>query len=252
MTPHHTPNSRPCVALITGGASGIGLAIARKLLAEGLTVALVDLGAERLQAAARQLAGDVLTFEADITSEPSVNRAVGELLARRNRIDIVINSAGVTGITNRKTADVPFEDFQRVVAINLHGSFLISKAVLPGMVQRGYGRILLIASIAGKEGNAGMCSYSASKAAVIGLTKCLGKEYAETGVTINAIAPAVIRTAMVDALPPEQVDYMTAKIPMRRCGTLDEIAHTAAFIVSRENSFTTGFCYDLSGGRAVY
>jgi len=252
MTPHHPPNSRPCVALITGGASGIGLAIARKLLAEGLTVALVDLGAERLQAAARQLAGDVLTFEADITSEPSVNRAVGELIARRNRIDIVINSAGVTGITNRKTADVPFEDFQRVVAINLHGSFLISKAVLPGMVQRGYGRILLIASIAGKEGNAGMCSYSASKAAVIGLTKCLGKEYAETGVTINAIAPAVIRTAMVDALPPEQVDYMTAKIPMRRCGTLDEIAHTAAFIVSRENSFTTGFCYDLSGGRAVY
>ncbi len=252
MTPHPTPNSQPSVALITGGASGIGLAIARKLLAQGSTVALVDLGAERLQAAARQLAGDVLTFEADITSEPSVNRAVGELLARRNRIDIVINSAGVTGITNRKTADVPFEDFQRVVAINLHGSFLISKAVLPGMVQRGYGRILLIASIAGKEGNAGMCSYSASKAAVIGLTKCLGKEYAETGVTINAIAPAVIRTAMVDALPPEQVDYMTAKIPMRRCGTLDEIAHTAAFIVSRENSFTTGFCYDLSGGRAVY
>ena len=252
MTPHPTPNSQPSVALITGGASGIGLAIARKLLAQGSTVALVDLGAERLQAAARQLAGDVLTFEADITSEPSVNRAVGELLARRNRIDIVINSAGVTGITNRKTADVPFEDFQRVVAINLHGSFLISKAVLPGMVQRGYGRILLIASIAGKEGNAGMCSYSTSKAAVIGLTKCLGKEYAETGVTINAIAPAVIRTAMVDALPPEQVDYMTAKIPMRRCGTLDEIAHTAAFIVSRENSFTTGFCYDLSGGRAVY
>jgi 3-oxoacyl-[acyl-carrier protein] reductase len=238
--------------LITGGASGIGLAIARKLLAQGSTVALVDLGAERLQAAARQLSGDVLTFEADITSEESVNRAVGELLERRDRIDVVINSAGVTGLTNRKTADVPFADFQRVVAINLHGSFLISKAVLPGMVQRGFGRILLIASIAGKEGNAGMCSYSASKAAVIGLTKCLGKEYAETGVTINAIAPAVIRTAMVEALPPEQVDYMTAKIPMRRCGTLDEIAHAAAFIVSRENSFTTGFCYDLSGGRAVY
>lgn len=244
-----TPTS---VALITGGASGIGLAIARKLLAQGSTVALVDLGAERLKAAARQLVGDVLTFEADITSERSVNQAVGELLESRHRIDVLINSAGITGMTNRKAADVLFKDFQRVIAINLHGSFLTAKAVLPPMVHQGFGRILLIASIAGKEGNAGMCSYSASKAGVIGLTKSLGKEYAETGVTINALAPAVIRTAMVDALPTEQVDYMTAKIPMRRCGSLDEIAHLAAFIVSHENSFTTGFCYDLSGGRAVY
>jgi 3-oxoacyl-[acyl-carrier protein] reductase len=120
------------------------------------------------------------------------------------------------------------------------------------MMRQGLGRILPVASIAGKEGNAGIDSYSASKAGVTGLAKSLGKEYAETGVTVNALAPAVIRTAMVDALPTEQVDYMTAKIPMRRCGTLDEITHLAAFIVSRENSFTTGFCYDLSGGRAVY
>ena len=240
------------VALITGGASGIGFAIARKLLSQGSTVALVDLGAERLQAAARQLGGDVLTFEADITSEDSVQRAVGQLLASRQRIDVLVNSAGITGITNRKAADIPFEDFQRVVAVNLHGSFLTAKAVLPTMARQGFGRILLIASIAGKEGNAGMCSYSASKAGVIGLTKSLGKEYAETGVTINALAPAVIRTAMVDAMPPEQVKVNTDKIPMRRCGTLDEIAHVAAFLVSRENGFTTGFCYDLSGGRAVY
>ena len=245
-------STQTSVAPITGGASGIGFAIARKLISQGSTVALVDLGAERLQAAARQLDGDVLTFEADTTSEDPVQRAVGQLLESRQRIEILVNSAGITGITNRKAADIPFEDFQRVVAINLYGSFLTAKAVLPSMVHQGFGRILLIASIAGKEGNAGMCSYSASKAGVIGLAKSLGKEYAETGVTVNALAPAVIRTAMVDALPTEQVDYMTAKIPMRRCGTLDEIANVAAFIVSRENSFTTGFCYDLSGGRAVY
>ena len=245
-------STQTSVAPITGGASGIGFAIARKLISQGSTVALVDLGAERLQAAARQLGGDVLTFKADITSEDPVQRAVGQLLESRQRIEILVNSAGITGITNCKVADIPFEDFQRVVAINLHGSFLTSKAVLPPMVRQGFGRILLIASIAGKEGNAGMCAYSASKAGVIGLAKSLGKEYAETGVTVNALAPAVIRTAMVDALPTEQVDYMTAKIPMRRCGTLDEIANVAAFIVSGENSFTTGFCYDLSGGRAVY
>lgn len=240
------------VALITGGASGIGFAIARKLSTQGMTVALFDFDARGLKIAASQLDGDVLAFEADVTSEASVTTAVAGLLSARNRIDVMINCAGITGITNTNAADIPFADFQKVVAVNLGGSFLMAKAVLPAMVRQGYGRILLVASIAGKEGNAGMCSYSASKAGVLGLTKSLGKEYAETGVTINALAPAVIQTPMVDAMPVEQVKYMTSKIPMRRCGTLEEIAHLAAFIVSPENSFTTGFCYDLSGGRAVY
>jgi 2-dehydro-3-deoxy-L-rhamnonate dehydrogenase (NAD+) len=147
---------------------------------------------------------------------------------------------------------VTLDDFEFVLRVNLNGSFLAAKHVLPGMVKAGYGRILHIASIAGKEGNAGMLAYSASKAAVIGMTKVQGKEYAETGVTINALAPAVIQTPMVDAMPAEQVTYMTSKIPMKRCGSLDEVAAMAAFIVSHEASFTTGFTFDLTGGRAVY
>jgi 3-oxoacyl-[acyl-carrier protein] reductase len=136
--------------------------------------------------------------------------------------------------------------------VNVNGCFLTSRAVLPFMLKRNYGRILHIASIAGKEGNAGMLAYSSSKAAVIGMTKVQGKEYAETGITVNALAPAVIRTAMVAALPDEQVKYMTDKIPMKRCGTLEEIAHLAAYIVSPHASFTTGFTFDMTGGRATY
>jgi len=245
-------STQTSVAPITGGSSGIGFAIARKLISQGSTVALVDLGAERLQAAARQLDGDVLTFEADITSEDSVQRAVGQLLERRQRIDVLVNSAGITGITNRKAADIPFEDFQRVVAVNLHGSFLTAKAVLPTMARQGFGRILLIASIAGKEGNAGMLAYSTSKAAVIGMTKVQGKEYAGTGITVNAIAPAVIFTELHTTMPEEQIKYMTDKIPMKRCGTKDEVAAMVEFIVSPEASFTTGFTFDLTGGRATY
>ena len=151
-----------------------------------------------------------------------------------------------------KSHEVALSDFELVMKTNLSGTFLTSKYVLPTMVGQGYGRILNIASIAGKEGNAGMVAYSSSKAAVIGLTKVQGKEYAETGVTINALAPAVIQTPLVDAIPAAQVKYMTDKIPMRRCGTLDEVAAMAAFIVSREAAFTTGFTFDLTGGRAVY
>jgi 3-oxoacyl-[acyl-carrier protein] reductase len=147
---------------------------------------------------------------------------------------------------------VALSDFDQVLKTNLYGTFLTSKHVLPIMTKQGYGRILHIASIAGKEGNAGMVAYSSSKAAVIGLTKVQGKEYAETGVTINALAPAVIQTPMVDILPAATVKYMTDKIPMKRCGTLAEVAAMAAFIVSREAAFTTGFTFDLTGGRAVY
>jgi NAD(P)-dependent dehydrogenase (short-subunit alcohol dehydrogenase family) len=177
---------------------------------------------------------------------------VAEVKKMRGRIDILVNSAGVSGKTNLKSHEVTVEDFDFVYRINLRGSFLMAREVLAGMQQQGYGRILHIASIAGKEGNAGMVAYSATKAAVIGMTKSQGKEYAETGVTINALAPAVIKTPMVEGLPEAQVKYMTDRIPMKRCGTLEEVAAMAAFIVSPETSFTTGFTFDLTGGRAVY
>ena len=168
------------------------------------------------------------------------------------RIDLLVNCAGITGKTNLKSHEVDILDFDRVLGLNVRGTFLTCRAVLPLMLGRNYGRILNVASIAGKEGNAGMVSYSTSKAAVIGMTKAMGKEYAETGITINALAPAVIRTAMVDAMPEDQVKYMTDKIPMKRCGTMEEFAAVALFILSPANSFSTGFTFDLSGGRAVY
>lgn len=239
-------------AIVTGGGSGIGLAIARRLRAEGATVAIFDYGEAVLQGLAKEFGQPHQLARVDVTDETSVNVAVATLMKVWGRVDVLVNSAGITGISARKTHDIPFSDFERVVRVNLFGSFLTAKAVLPGMVSRRYGRILHVASIAGKDGNAGMVAYSSSKAAVIGMTKSQGKEYAENGITVNALAPAVIQTPLVDAMPPEQVKSNTDKIPMKRCGTLDEVAAMACFIVSPETSFTTGFTFDLSGGRAVY
>lgn len=238
-------------AVISGGASGIGRAIARRLRAEGAKVAVFDLDAEGLDALAAEFGPGHRVRRVDVTSEADVAAAVASL-ADWGPVDLLVNCAGITGRTNLRAHEVPLDDFERVLRVNLVGSFLLSKAVLPGMVERGYGRVLHLASIAGKDGNAGMAAYSASKAGVIGLTKSQGKDYAGSGVTVNALAPAVIRTPLVDAMPPAQVDYMTSRIPMQRCGTLDEVAALAAFILSREASFTTGFTFDLSGGRAVY
>jgi 3-oxoacyl-[acyl-carrier protein] reductase len=239
-------------ALVTGGASGIGLAIAKKLHQLGVEVVLCDLDSSRLKAARGAVGGNARTLCVDVTDLKAVETAVGNLVNQRSPIDILVNSAGITGITNVKSHEVDPANVDLVFEVNFFGSFNTARAVLPGMLRQNYGRVLHIASIAGKEGNAGMMAYSASKAAVIAMTKVQGKELAETGITVNALAPAVIRTHMVEAMPPAQVTYMTEKIPMKRCGTLEEIADMAAFIVSPEASFTTGFTFDLTGGRATY
>jgi len=240
------------VAVITGAASGLGLAAAKKLSGEGVRLALLDAKIDLLEEIKNDFKNEVETYKIDITNEGAVKNIASTIEKRFERIDILINSAGITGITNVKTHETSTENVRSVFDVNFFGAYFTSKYILPVMLKKNYGRILHIASIAGKEGNAGMLAYSASKAAVIGMTKVQGKEYAETGITVNALAPAVVRTALVDAMPEEQVKYMTDKIPMKRCGTLEEVANIIAYIVSPQNSFTTGFTFDLSGGRATY
>lgn len=239
-------------AIITGAASGIGFAIAKKLGLLGVRLALVDQKAGEPCIFEGITAPALLPFVADVTDEAAVQQVVSEVATAFGSIDILVNCAGITGKTNIKSHETSSDNVHQVFAVNFYGSYHTAKHVLPVMLQKNYGRILHIASIAGKEGNAGMLAYSASKAAVIGMTKVQGKEYATTGITVNALAPAVIRTNLVDMMPEEQVKYMTDKIPMQRCGTLDEVADMAAFIVSPQNSFVTGFTFDLTGGRATY
>ncbi len=240
------------IAIITGAASGLGLAIANKLLSEGAKLGLLDFNETALRKAFGAYPEETELITIDITRQDLVEQAVEQVLTRFGKIDILVNCAGITGITNVQSHEVSTENLQKVLDVNFMSSFYTARAVLPNMIANNYGRILHIASIAGKEGNGGMLAYSASKAAVIGMTKVQGKEYAEKGITVNALAPAVIQTPLVDAMPEAQVKYMTDKIPMKRCGTLDEAANLAAFIVSKESSFTTGFTFDLSGGRATY
>lgn len=253
------------VAIVTGGAQGIGFGIAQRLGQEGARIVLLDIDAKRLIEAGRALtdrqgAGTPgaahpaapMLLPTDVTDAAQVQAAVAAALDAHGRIDVLVNAAGITGQTNVPTDQVDPADFDRVMALNVRAMFLCIRAALPAMRKANYGRIVNIASVAGKEGNAGMLAYSTSKAAVIGLTKVVGKELAETGITCNAIAPAVVRTAMVAALPEAQVKYMTDKIPMKRTGEIAEIAALAAFAASRECSFTTGFTFDATGGRATY
>jgi 2-dehydro-3-deoxy-L-rhamnonate dehydrogenase (NAD+) len=240
------------VAIITGAASGLGLAIAKKLSQLKVKLVLFDSDKAAVLKIKSEFQEEVKLYTVDITLEDEVKKAIDEAANQFGSIDILINSAGITGKTNIKSHEVEYADLKSVFEVNFIGSFFTSKHVLPWMLKNGYGRILHIASIAGKEGNAGMLAYSASKAAVIAMTKVQGKEYAETNITVNALAPAVIKTPLLDTMPVEQIKYMTDKIPMKRCGTLEEAANMAVFIVSRENSFSTGFTFDLSGGRATY
>ncbi|HEV8273428.1 MAG TPA: SDR family NAD(P)-dependent oxidoreductase [Chitinophagaceae bacterium] len=240
------------VAIITGAASGIGFAIAQRLLKEGADVALLDINETGLKTEFKKYKIKARLFPIDVTNQALVDKAVEEVVGLFGKIDILINCAGITGVVGGLSHEVSSEDLRKVFELNFMSCFYTTKAVLPHMLKMNYGRILHMASIAGKEGNARMLAYSSSKAALIGMTKVQGKEYAETGITVNAIAPAVIRTPLLDKVPEPQIKYMTDKIPMKRCGTLDEISNLAAYIVSKQNSFTTGFTFDLTGGRATY
>lgn len=246
------------VCIVTGGARGIGGHVAQRLAAEGArAVCIFDVldafdAVAALASAAPSV--EVATYQLDLASEEAVSAAIAAVAKRFGSIDVLVQAAGMTGKTGIKTHEVDAADFQRVFDVNVKAVFICARAVLPYMLEKEYGRIVNIASISGKDGNAGMLAYSSSKAAVINLTKVMGKDYVNMGkdITINCIAPAVVRTAMVDAMPPQQVEYMTSKIPMNRCGTMDEVASTILFAASPECSFTTGFCFDCSGGRAVY
>jgi 2-dehydro-3-deoxy-L-rhamnonate dehydrogenase (NAD+) len=230
------------VALVTGGASGIGAAAAEHLRAGGARVAVFDL---------QQGNGDLLSIEGDVTrsgdADAAVNRVVGEL----GSLDVLVNAAGIAGKSLR-TADVADDEWERVFAVNANGTFWFCRAAARVMVGRGYGRIVNVASIAGKEGNPMAAAYSGSKAAVIGFTKAIGKDLAGTGVLVNSIAPAVIDTPMVGTMSQEHIDYMVARIPLGRLGSTDEVAALICWLASEEMSFSTGACFDISGGRAVY
>jgi 2-dehydro-3-deoxy-L-rhamnonate dehydrogenase (NAD+) len=238
-------------AIVTGAATGIGEAIARRLASAGAAVGVADLNLKGAAEVARSIGGEAFPVEIDISRSDSVNAAINQVAAQRKRIDILVNNAGIAG----KAAPIweqTDQDWQSVIAVNLLGVVYCTRAVIPHMRERRYGRVVNIASIAGKEGNPNMSPYSATKAAVIGFTKSVGKEVATEGICVNAVAPAVIRTHILDQLTPEQVDYMTQRIPMRRTGTPDEIAAVVHFLASPDCSFVTGQCYDASGGRATY
>jgi 3-oxoacyl-[acyl-carrier protein] reductase len=237
-------------AVVTGGAAGIGLAIAARLAREGAKVALWDRDAVALAAA--KAAHDFVHTEAlDVADVAAVDRAAAATDAALGRIDILVCSAGIAG-PNKTTWEFPVEDWKRVFDVNVHGLFYCNRAVVPIMQRNDYGRIVNIASIAGKEGNPTASAYSASKAAVIGLTKSLGKELARTGIRANCVTPAAVRTAIFDQITQAHIDFMLSKIPLGRFGTVEEIAAMVCWLASEECSFSTGAVFDLSGGRATY
>ena len=240
-------------AVVTGGARGIGLAIAERLMTSGAEVSLWDVDAAALQAAAKELAAHGRAHQAavDVTDPAAVAKAAEAAAAQMGRIDILINNAGISGM-NKPTWEYPVEEWRRVLDINLSGPFLCSRAVVPGMIARKYGRIVSIASIAGKEGNPNAVAYSASKAGLIGLTKSLGKELAQTGVLVNCITPAAARTDIFKQMTEQQIAYMLSKIPMGRFVDVTEIAALAAWLASEDCAFSTGGVFDISGGRATY
>ena len=243
------------IAVISGAADGLGKGLADRIAAEGGHVALFDIDNDLLKKAKASLTSKGLKASmhvVDISNECDVQQAFNNVIHRFGKVDIMVNSAGIVGPTNTSIIDYDLTEFDRIYSINLRGAFLMTKYAIKAMEVNNYGRILLMASIAGKEGNPFMVGYSSMKAGVIGLVKSIGKEYATSGITINGLAPALIKTRMNDNTSPEQLAYMTSKIPMNRLGTIEEVAAISSWIVSKESSFSTGFVFDISGGRATY
>jgi len=237
-------------AIVTGGARGIGLACAAKIAAGGGRVALWDRDMERAQQSAASL-GDAIAVAVDVTNEDSIAKGLATTEKDLAAPDILIASAGVTG-PNATVVQYPVDAWKQVIDINLTGVFLCNRAVASGMAQRGWGRIVNIASVAGKEGNPNASAYSASKAGVIGLTKSLGKELATSGVLVNCVAPAVVKTELFSQMTEQHIQYMLSKIPMNRFGEVEEVAEMVAWLASPLCTFATGAAFDLSGGRATY
>ena len=238
-------------AVITGGAVGLGFAIAQRMLASGAQVTLWDRNAQALEDARSRLGDGVATVLVDVADHASVVAAVGQTRALRDSVDILVNSAGITG-PNVKLWDYPPDDWVQVQQVNLNGLFFCCREIVPLMRSQNYGRIVNIASVAGKDGNPNASAYSASKAAVIGLTKSLGKELADTGIRVNCVTPAAVKTAIFDQMSAEHIAFMLSKIPMGRFGTPEEVAAMVAWLSTEDCAFSTGAVFDLSGGRSSY
>lgn len=239
------------IALVTGAATGIGEAVAKRLVAAGATVWIADIDRAAAEEAAARIGDRAQSLTLDVTDPAAVTQAVDTILAKNQALHILVNNAGLAG----KAAPIWEQsdaDWRRVMAVNIDAPFYLCRAVLPHMRSRGYGRIVNIASVAGKEGNPNMVAYSASKAALIGLTKSVAKEVATEGICVNAVSPAVVHTKILDQLTSAQVDYMVQRIPMKRTGRPEEIAAVVHFLASPDCSFVTGQCYDISGGRSTY
>lgn len=243
------------VAIVAGGARGIGKGIAQRIVREGGKVVLFDVLEQQLEATVKEFAAEGLAVSAaitDVTDRERVRKNIDRVVQEHGRLDILVNCAGIVGQTATKIADYDDEIFCKVIDINLTGAYYLTKYAIAHMQPRKYGRILHITSVGGKEGNPGMVGYAASKAGMFGLIKGVGKEYADQGITVNGLAPAVIATEMNADTDPKMLEYMIAKIPMGRLGTIEEAAALSCWIVSEEASFNTGFVFDLSGGRATY
>ena len=239
------------VAVVTGGAQGLGFAIAQRLAASGARLSLWDRDEKALADAAKAIGAATHTARVDVSDEADVGRARDATVRELGGVDILVCSAGITG-PNMVTWEYPLKDWKQVLDINLTGIFLCNKAVVPAMQKKDYGRIVNIASIAGKEGNPNASHYSASKAGVIALTKSLGKELAKTGIRVNCVTPAAVKTGMFSQMTQAHIDFMLSKIPMGRFGQVEEIAALVAWLCTEDCSFSTGAVFDLSGGRAVY
>ena len=238
-------------AVITGGAAGIGLAIAQRLAASGATIALWDRDASALEAANAALPNGAIAHALDVGDSAAVARAAIATVGALGRIDVLVCSAGITG-PNVTTWEYPLDAWRQVMDVNVNGLFYCNRAIVPMMLEHDYGRIVNIASVAGKEGNPNASAYSTSKAAVIGLTKSLGKELAKTGIRVNCVTPAAVRTAIFDQMSQQHIDFMLGKIPMGRFGQVEEIAALVCWLASEDCSFSTGAVFDASGGRATY